>query len=161
MKYFISCEMLGVPVNRGAPGIYFILHEMCGKKRRFFCKKLLPLQPMRNMRAKRSISAWLLLSVFLPVLLCSSLHVHDEVPASGGCSECVNHIPHQGHLSLDTIHLNDCLLCHFLSLPFVVAVAVVLTAMLQGYAVAVVQLSDKLRLAAFRLRSPRAPPVVI
>ena len=92
------------------------------------------------------------------MVLLSSLHIHDVAPASDGCSACVNHIPHQGHISLDTVHLHDCLLCHFASLPFVAAVAISLTAIPQGPDTAFVQPSGQLQFAASRLYFPRAPP---
>lgn len=114
-----------------------------------------------NIKTKRHLSAWLLLSVFLPMLVFSSLHVHDDAPSSSGCFECINHIPHHGHLSLDTIHLNDCLLCQFASLSFMVAVAVMLTVVSKGYAVIFIQPTDKPQCTACQPHSPRAPPVVI
>lgn len=120
-----------------------------------------PLHPVMDIKRKRRISAWLLLSVFLPVMLFSSLHVHAEAPDSSACLECINHIPHHGHLSLDTIHLNDCLLCHFASLPFLAAVVIMVIMISAKRAVTTVQPSGKLQLAACRLNSSRAPPVVI
>ena len=105
------------------------------------------------------MSAWLLLSVFLPMLILSSLHVHDEAPASSRCSECINHIPHQGHISLGTVHIHDCLLCQLASLPFLAAVAVSLAVVSLGHVVALVQTSAKLSVASCPLHSPRAPPV--
>ena len=113
-----------------------------------------------NNRTRR-LSAWLLLSVFLPMLLLSSLHVHESVPVSSGCSECVNHIPHQGHLSIDTIHANDCVLCQFATLPFLMASIVVVAAITWGHKTAIVKPSARLQYAVGRHHSPRAPPVFI
>ena len=113
-----------------------------------------------NTRTRR-ISAWLLLSVFLPMLLLSSLHVHENAPVSSGCSECVNHIPHHGHLSLDTIHLDDCVLCQFATLPFLVAATVFFVAVSWGFHLAFVEPSARLQFTVCRHYSPRAPPVFI
>ena len=68
-----------------------------------------------NVRTKRRFSAWLLLLVFVPMLL-SSLHVHPTVGVEDSCTECVNHVPHSGHVSLLTAHSCDCLLCQFVAL---------------------------------------------
>ena len=113
-----------------------------------------------NTRTRR-LSAWLLLSVFLPMLLLSSLHVHESVPVSSGCSECVNHIPHQGHLSLNTIHVNDCVLCQFATLPFLMASIVFAAIISWGHQTAIVKPSARLQYAVSRRHSPRAPPVFI
>jgi hypothetical protein len=113
-----------------------------------------------NTRTSR-LSAWLLLSVFVPMLLLSSLHIHEEAPVGNGCAECVNHIPHHGHLSLDTIHLNDCVLCQFATLPFLMAATVFVAAVSWGRQITIVELSAKLSFAVCRHYSPRAPPVVI
>ena len=120
----------------------------------------IPLHPIMNTRTKRSISAWLLLSVFLPMLLLSSLHVHEYVDVRSGCPDCINHIAHQGHISLDTIHLHDCLLCHFASISFLVAATVVLAPITQSCFNIIVEPSAKLRFATYRHHSPRAPPVL-
>ena len=113
------------------------------------------------MKMKRRISAWLLLSVFLPMLLISSLHIHEEAPVSNDCYECVNHIPHQGHLSLNTIHLNDCVLCQLATLPFLMAAAIFVTIVSWGPQIVIVQPSAKLQLVVCHYHSPRAPPVFI
>ena len=125
-----------------------------------FAHLFLPLQPIMSKRTRRRISAWLLLSVFLPMLLLSSLHVHEEAPIGSGCSECVNHIPHHGHLSLNTIHLNDCVLCQFATLPFLMSVMVFVTVVSWGCHIAIVQPLDRLLLVACRHHSSRAPPVI-
>ena len=112
------------------------------------------------MMTKRRLSAWMLLSVFLPILLLSSLHDHEYVDVSSGCPDCINHTAHQGHISLDTIHLHDCLLCQFTSIPFVGAATVVLAAISLSVFNTVVEPSAKLQFAAYHPHSPRAPPVL-
>jgi len=79
--------------------------------------------------AKRYFSSWALLAVFLPMLLLSSFHVHPEAHVEGDdCEECVHHLPHAGHISNLTVCSFDCVLCQFLTLPFLVAPLVVFTA---------------------------------
>ena len=76
-----------------------------------------------NVPAKRQISAWLLLSVYLPMLLLSSLHIHDSgVEREATCHECVQHQCH-GHLSQFSGDLHQCVLCQILTLTYVATAA--------------------------------------
>ena len=114
-----------------------------------------------NTKTKRRFSAWLLLSVFLPMLVFSSLHVHERMAVwQGACVDCVNHLPHAGHLSLDTHSPHDCVLCQFTSLPVLLGVAV-------AVGMVVVQSPRLFNLCLSfvpgpddRLLASRAPPVV-
>jgi len=77
---------------------------------------------MYSFTLRRKISAWLLLSVFVPMVMMSAFHTHDfseETP----CAECVKHVPH-GHLAQTQTGMADCLLCQFLSLPTIFAAAI-------------------------------------
>ena len=71
---------------------------------------------------RRQISACVLLAVFLPMLIFSSLHIH-EIPQTTDteCSDCVHHNCH-GHLSVMATWAHDCVLCQFLTLPMLTAV---------------------------------------
>jgi hypothetical protein len=71
---------------------------------------------------RRQISACILLAVFLPMLVFSSLHIH-EIPQTTDteCSDCVHHNCH-GHLSVMATWAHDCVLCQFLTLPMLTAV---------------------------------------
>lgn len=76
-----------------------------------------------NLDRKRHISAWILLAVFLPMLLLSSLHIHQESELSAdSCTECVHHHCH-GHLSQLAETMHHCVLCQFLTLTFVAGTA--------------------------------------
>ena len=69
----------------------------------------------------------MLLAVFLPMLVLSSFHVHSVAHhESGFCKECVNHLPHAGHIGSQTVCSFDCVLCQFFTLPFLAAAAVIL-----------------------------------
>ncbi|MBO6125903.1 MAG: hypothetical protein J6P55_08650 [Bacteroidaceae bacterium] len=71
------------------------------------------------MERKRYIASWVLLAVFLPTLLLSSLHIHHESEANEiSCNECVQHHCH-GHLSQLSDSMHHCVLCQFLTLTFV------------------------------------------
>ena len=74
---------------------------------------------------RRHIASWLLLAVFVPMLLFSSLHVHEDnaAEAETACADCVNHSCH-GHLTQMATWTHDCVLCQFLTLTFVATAAV-------------------------------------
>ena len=76
------------------------------------------------MERRRRIFAILMLAVFLPSFAVSVLHRHPEIPISDTqCAQCVHHHPHQGHLRAFDGGISDCVLCHFLGLPFVATIA--------------------------------------
>ena len=74
-----------------------------------------------NVMMKRYIASWVLLAVYLPMLLISSLHIH-ETPMDGEttCAECVQHQCH-GHLSQLSDGMHQCVLCQILTLTYVVS----------------------------------------
>ena len=69
---------------------------------------------------RRHIASWLLLAVFVPMLVFSSLHVHDDSKAAAltECADCVHHSCH-GHLTQTASWMHDCVLCQFLTLIYV------------------------------------------
>ncbi|MBR4645431.1 MAG: hypothetical protein IKO73_09860 [Bacteroidaceae bacterium] len=72
-----------------------------------------------SLERKRYIASWILLVVFLPTLLLSSLHIHYESETyEESCTECVHHQCH-GHLSQLSDSMHHCVLCQFLTLTFV------------------------------------------
>ena len=76
---------------------------------------------------RRHIASWLLLAVFVPMLVFSSLHIHEDGVAETetACADCVNHSCH-GHLTQMATWTHDCVLCQFLTLTFVTTAAVAL-----------------------------------
>ena len=74
---------------------------------------------------KRQIVAFVMLAVFLPVLLLSSIHVHESAEsAEVTCVDCLhNHCG--GHLTQTTVHMDDCVLCQFLTLTMLTAAVMV------------------------------------
>jgi len=74
---------------------------------------------------KRQAYSIFLLGIILPVLLLSSFHHHPSPYSEDTkCVQCTDHVPH-GHLSTDQ-HLSDCLICHFLGLPYLLGSAQIL-----------------------------------
>ena len=70
-------------------------------------------------QGKRFVSAWLLLSVFVSMILLTGLHRHQPAADHAtDCVECAHHVHHSGHLTAATEQLDDCVLCQFLSLVY-------------------------------------------
>ena len=110
--------------------------------------------------ARRYYSSLVLLAVFLPMLLLASFHVHPEAQIEGDyCKECVHHLPHAGHFSSQTFCSFDCVLCQFLTLPFLLAPAVVFTAKKLRYAAPLFQTEQGVLAGVRGAVLGRAPPV--
>ncbi|MBQ3857149.1 MULTISPECIES: hypothetical protein [Segatella] len=69
---------------------------------------------------RRIWKARILLAVFIPMLLLSVTHIHHESERSEqACYECLHHINHAGHITNQTVSIDHCILCSFLSLPYI------------------------------------------
>ncbi|MBO6032351.1 MAG: hypothetical protein J6Q22_12990 [Prevotella sp.] len=81
-----------------------------------------------NLTTKRHIASWMLLAVFVPMLLFSSLHVHKDglLAAEKECADCVHHSCH-GHLTQTISWVHDCVLCQFLTLTMLTAAVIAVT----------------------------------
>jgi hypothetical protein len=110
---------------------------------------------------KRQIAAFVMLAVFLPILLLSSIHVHDSAEsAEVTCVDCLhNHCG--GHLTQTTVHLDDCVLCQFLTLPMFVAVAVVVALVLKKGVRLYAMNHGRIVAVACGVISLRGPPVCL
>lgn len=72
-----------------------------------------------NVITKRHIASWVLLAVYLPMLLLSSLHIHEtSMDGATECAECVKHQCH-GHLIQLSDGVHQCVLCQILTLSYV------------------------------------------
>ena len=73
------------------------------------------------MERRTRIGSTLLLAVYLTALAGVFMHRHEASGQSQEpeCEQCVNHMPHAGHLTAFSGGLSDCVLCHFLGLPYV------------------------------------------
>lgn len=71
---------------------------------------------------RRYFASWLLLATFVPMLLFSSLHVHEDssLMAEAESVGCV-HLHCHGHLTTTVSWVNDCLFCQFLTLTMLTA----------------------------------------
>lgn len=79
-----------------------------------------------KMSSKRKFASWILLSVFLPMLFLATTHVHTFEAGDGDSVACDHHAC-GGHLGRAGEPMHDCVLCQFLSLPFLaVAIATVI-----------------------------------
>ena len=75
-----------------------------------------------NRTKKQRFASLLLLAVFVPMVVFSSLHVHgDSFPdTETECTDCVHHSCH-GHLTQTSLLAHDCVLCQFLTLTTLTA----------------------------------------
>jgi len=113
----------------------------------------------RLMEKMRRYIGVFLLTVFLAAYGTSSLHKHPEQHEDAVCLECVQH-HHSNHIGTYDGGLSDCVLCHFLGLPFVIALA---SAILPGASLIRSLFTDLRRpfvSAHLRLAPSRAPPVL-
>ena len=75
-----------------------------------------------NQETRRHIASWMLLAVFVPMLLLSSVHVHETGETiETECADCVHHNCH-GHLTAMATWAHDCVLCQFLTFSMLAAV---------------------------------------
>ena len=112
------------------------------------------------METRIRIASWVLLAVFLPMLLLSSLHVH-EVPTGtqNSCEACVDHHC-GGHFGQQTLPMHQCLLCEFLSMPILLVAAMALVACFRGVDLRYSLLTSHRAYRVCGILVPRAPPVV-
>ena len=115
---------------------------------------------MRNSH-KRQTAAWMLMAVFIPMLFLASLHRHmpTEQSQEEVCYACLHHIHHDAHLNTTVHHAGDCVLCHFLSLPFLATA--VLAIATPYYIILTATTAPNSVLSSFRHGVPtlRGPPV--
>lgn len=66
---------------------------------------------------KQGLFAWILLSVYVPMVLFASLHVHSPINISKAidCVQCHTAVHHSGHITTSNHHIDECLSCRFLS----------------------------------------------
>ena len=61
--------------------------------------------------------AWIMLSVYVPMVLLASLHVHyiNDFSKAVDCDQCHTAVHHSGHITAGKLHVDECLSCRFLS----------------------------------------------
>ena len=113
-----------------------------------------------NVNRKRHIASWLLLAVFVPMLILSSLHVHEQVQKNiVDCKECVDHHCH-GHLTQLSMSMDDCVLCQVLMLTVVAGAALAVVFYRKSFVFHFAQPQCDVRLEALGIPTLRAPPTV-
>ncbi len=65
---------------------------------------------------RQRLLAWMILSVYVPMVLLASLHVHspNEFSAAVDCVQCATEAHHSGHFTASRHHVDECLSCRFL-----------------------------------------------
>ena len=114
---------------------------------------------MRTSVHRRYQIAWLLLSVYIPMLVTVTLHHHDEAAtAVVYCQDCAHHIHHSGHVYAlqDTMH--DCVLCQLQSMLYILPAITMLAAVAMAIYTALAAVCPGCRLVLGDVRSTRAPP---
>ena len=68
---------------------------------------------------RQRLFAWVMLSVYVPMVLLASLHVHslNDFSKAIDCEQCQCHtaVHHSGHITASNHHIDECLSCRFLS----------------------------------------------
>lgn len=113
-----------------------------------------------ELTTKRHIASWMLLAVFVPMLLISSLHIHESSPAEETtCAECVQHQCH-GHLTQLSDGIHQCLLCQCLTLTFVAAVICAVVLFNHVSKTLIAQRQSDIHFNVCGIPTLRAPPTV-
>ena len=113
-----------------------------------------------KLTTKRYLFTWILLATIVPMLLMSSLHIHEQGESSGAaCIECANgHCG--GHLTQMTTTMHQCVLCQFLTLTFLSFGVVTLIAINRAVNVRPDAQQRHVCLAYSGIVGLRAPPMV-
>ena len=113
-------------------------------------------------QGKRIVSAWLLLSILVSMILLTGLHRH--LPAANqasDCVECAHHVHHSGHLTATAEQLDDCVLCQFLSLVYTPATTLLVAIPTCPTVQPVTDDLDMICCEAGQYDSTRAPPFIL
>jgi len=110
-----------------------------------------------NPDMRRYVHSWVLLAVFVPMVVMSSLHIHDSDETGTTCVECVKHHCH-GHVGQLMSSVHDCVLCQFLSLSFVVPVVAAIAVYNKVFIFSDAERQSSLLIGASGIPTLRAPP---
>jgi len=112
---------------------------------------------------KGQISAWILLSLFIPMIIIMYTHTHHhaENVDNGVCTICINHIPQTGHHSSLAIHFHKCLLCELLNLPYLLPDIIHLSFFVTTICCICKQIRKKHAILYHGRKSSRAPPLFV
>ena len=111
---------------------------------------------------RRIASAWLLLSIFVSMMVLSGLHHHKTLADVGtDCSACAHHVHHSGHLTADANHMDDCVLCQFLSLVYTPAASLLVVIPFCMTILATPSSINTVCCEANQYKPTRAPPFIL
>lgn len=102
----------------------------------------------------------ILLVLYAVLLVATSVHVHRSSSAwiEDSCLECVNHLPHNGHLTSAAQLMHDCVLCQLHAAVYIAPLALSLLLSL-GFCCQKERLADTRLVQQERgIRLSRAPP---
>ena len=106
------------------------------------------------------MAAWMLLAVFVPILLLSSIHIHETGDTTTTeCNDCVHHSCH-GHLSSVASWDHDCVLCQFLTMSFVTTSILAVVYYKKVNRIHFAQLQSDIHFEEYGIPQLRAPPFV-
>ena len=104
-------------------------------------------------RALQHATSILLLAIYLPTVIMSSLHVHhDTVDTHDDCLKCVGHFEKQHH------HQQDCQYCNFLSLEYFSQASVQSTVPLHATDYCSADIATRTEMSRYGVSLLRAPP---
>lgn len=112
---------------------------------------------MLNRRTYMRFAAWVLLVAYLPVLLATALHTHER-PAAPLCDLCVHHQAHPVHYAEAQVSLQDCLLCHLMTISYFGVAMLAACAVLLAVGRIAAPLCRRVALRPRRFAALRAPP---
>jgi hypothetical protein len=96
------------------------------------------------------------------MLMMSSLHHHSAPGAlQTVCLECLHHIHHSGHLTTEQAGIDNCVLCHFQSLPFIAAVVVELGLIVRKFYSPLILSESAYQSDYSGIPTTRAPPYIL
>ena len=129
----------------------------------------LPLRRMGSKHLHNGISsrqrlfAWIMLSVYVPMVLLASLHVHSlqEYSKVVDCYECHTAVHHSGHIMASQHHHGECLSCRFLTTQVESPQMSVCSIIKQPVSRIEFPLATKLVRAMVAHPSLRAPPCIL
>ena len=66
---------------------------------------------------RQQLFAWIIVSVYVPMVLLASLHVHtiNDFSRAVDCDQCDTATHHSGHFTVGIHHVDECFSCRFLS----------------------------------------------
>ena len=113
-------------------------------------------------QGKRIVSAWLLTSIYVSMMLLSALHLHQPTENTEiDCVECAHHVHHSGHFIAAGEHLDNCVLCQFTNLVYTPATTLLVPISFDLTILALSNDFDFNSSEVSQYKSSRAPPIFL